>query len=88
MRSKAYLRWVSEQPCSKCGAPGPVEAHHIKHVGHFSGVGMKASDLLTCPLCHECHMELHATPDLWPDQMVYILRTIEKAEKEGVIREA
>ena len=81
-----YLDFVRSLDCSRCLAPGPVEAHHIKGIGHFSGVGMKAPDILTMGLCGPCHAEMHRNPEMWPRQWEYIVRTIARAEKEGLIR--
>ncbi len=87
MNSKKYLMWVSDQPCIHCGIGPPVQAHHIKHMGGFSGVGMKAPDLLTMPLCVDCHAAMHAEPDRWAYQPIYVLRTLVRAFEEGVLRE-
>ena len=62
-RSEKYLAWVRTQPCLMCG--GPAEAHHIKGVGNFSGAGVKASDILTMPLCHKHHDAMHMEPERW-----------------------
>ena len=83
--SEDYLEWVRQQDCAFCMKPGPNDAHHIKGVGYFSGIGMKASDLLSMPLCRECHGRMHNEPGLWQDQWEFIVRTIAKAEKEGKI---
>lgn len=56
-RDPAYLRWLRTQPCAFCNRPAPSEvSHHGRH-----GVGIKASDHLALPACHECHDRHHRT---------------------------
>ena len=82
------MRWVSERGCCMCLTPGPVQVHHLKHIGGFSGVGLKAPDWMTMPLCGDCHRRMHEDPEMWGMQYPYLLRTLEAAFKEGVLREA
>ena len=85
--SKLYLAWIRKQNCIRCGHPAPSEPHHIKHVGHFSGIGMKAIDLFAMPVCRNCHQAIHNDPGYWQDQTTWVLRTIEKAVKQEPNRE-
>jgi len=56
-RSRTYLMHVASLGCLICGRES--QAHHLIHrVGH--GVGLKASDDKTIPLCPVHHSELHA----------------------------
>ena len=86
--SQKYLKWVRQQPCSYTLSPGPNDAHHIIGIGHFGGMGLKAPDILSMPLCRAKHREMHENPDLWPDQWEFVVRTLLKAFKEGVIVES
>ena len=79
-KSPKYLQWIREQPCYKCGKES--EPHHIIGVGSMSGMGIKAPDWAVMPLCHQCHAEIHATPDLWDEQWEMIVRTIGRAISE------
>ena len=64
--SKAYLRWVKSQPCVICGIQAD-DAHHI--IGHGQGgMGTKAHDLFTNPLCREEHDALHRAPSRWEEE--------------------
>ena len=54
MKDPAYLSWVRRQPCYVCGST-PSEAHH--RTG--AGMGRKASDHDTMPLCTRHHREFH-----------------------------
>lgn len=60
IRSEKYLRSVRGRPCLCCGKPG--EAHHV-NTAMERGVGLKVGDNWVVPLCHRCHMELHAFGD-------------------------
>ncbi|MFW7203693.1 DUF968 domain-containing protein [Serratia sp. BNK-17] len=64
--SKAYLRWVKSRPCVICGIQAD-DAHHI--IGHGQGgMGTKAHDLFTIPLCREEHDALHRAPSRWESE--------------------
>ena len=55
-----YLRWVKTQPCECCGMPSD-DPHHL--IGHGQGgMGTKAHDSFTLPLCRKHHTELHNDP--------------------------
>lgn len=60
LRSASYLAMVRAWPCCGCGRPAPSEAHHAGR----RGVGQKASDLLTVPLCRPCHQRVTDTGSL------------------------
>lgn len=61
--SKAYLQWVKSQPCVIRGIQAD-DAHHI--IGHGQGgMGTKAHDLFTIPLCREEHHALHRDLSRW-----------------------
>jgi len=87
--NKLYLKWVSTLPCIECKAEdGTVVAHHLK--GRYAplsgGMGYKASDWLTMPLCFKCHAKIHSGDgDLMDWQGFFILKTLDKAFKAGII---
>ncbi len=86
-RSKQYLEWVRDRPCSHCRAPGPSEAHHL--IGVTGGtMGGKASDVLACPLCSTCHRDLHDGRIELDAQTVWLARTLEAAFHHGALQEA
>lgn len=61
--SRKWLTWVKSQACSGCGGSAD-DAHHI--IGHGQGgMGTKAHDLFTIPLCRGCHDALHADMHTW-----------------------
>lgn len=58
-----WLQWVKTQPCCVCGQQAD-DPHHI--IGHgMGGMGTKAHDLFTIPLCRIHHDELHRDPKQW-----------------------
>lgn len=55
-----WLNFIRSLPCCMCLKPAPSEAHHS--LAHKPGLGMKASDHHTIPLCggpQGCHACLH-----------------------------
>ncbi|MBX9495061.1 DUF968 domain-containing protein [Yersinia enterocolitica] len=61
--SKKWIRWVKSQQCCGCGSSAD-DPHHI--IGHGQGgMGTKAHDLFTIPLCRLCHDALHADMHTW-----------------------
>jgi len=83
-RSRRYLDWVKQQPCVMCGAPAD-DPHHLIGVGHMSGMGRTAPDTMAMPACRQHHDEIHATPELWPQQWEWVARTLDRAITEGVL---
>jgi hypothetical protein len=63
--------------------------HHLKHrhAPHGGGgMGMKAHDWLTMPLCFECHASAHAGDSNVLDfQADFIFKTLTKAFKYGIL---
>jgi hypothetical protein len=51
-RSEAYRRLVAALPCIRCGKPGPSQC---AHANTGKGMGIKASDEDSFPLCPPCH---------------------------------
>lgn len=60
-RNKEHLIWVKQRRCTidnHCS--GLVEAHHLlKPFDGSRGMGMKANDKNSIPLCHKHHSLLH-----------------------------
>ncbi len=58
-----YTRWVKTRPCCGCGERSD-DPHHI--IGHGQGgMGTKAHDFFTIPLCRKCHDALHEDVAAW-----------------------
>jgi hypothetical protein len=63
-RSEDHLRAVATLPCACCGRPKRSQAAHVNLQMGQKGMGIKASDALTFPLCADgflvlgCHSRL------------------------------
>ena len=89
IKSKPYLEWVATLPCAACEiGDGTVVAHHLKGRGSYlsGGMGQKAGDWLTMPLCFKCHSKMHSGDAAFMNwQYEYILRTLDIAFNSGII---
>lgn len=96
-RSEAYRRYVSGKACFGCGIEGYSQCAHA----NGGGMGTKASDLDTFPLCatRPGHMGCHMQHDLMIDldkatrrelerEYVNRMQAIAKAEGRPEFREA
>ncbi len=83
--NERHLRFVRSLPCVTCGNDIQSEAAHIK----FSdlsrgkrnvGVGEKASDCWTLPLCGQCHRDQHKMSEraFWDGQGIDPLAICER----------
>ena len=81
-----YLQWVKSQPCCVCGATAD-DAHHLIGYGQ-GGMGTKAHDLFTIPLCRIHHSELHRDPKEWESehgsQIAFLIRFLDRSAALGV----
>lgn len=63
-----YTKWIRKQPCAKCGGIPPSECHHHteganapehdrgrKQLSGKRGLGQRAHDHESMPLCWKCH---------------------------------
>lgn len=87
---KDYTRWVATLPCVNCGLHDEtIVAHHLKHrYAPFSGggMGLKADDWLTMPLCFECHASAHSgDANILDFQAEFIFKTLTRAFKYGIL---
>ena len=56
MRDAERLAAIRKLPCVVCGR-SPVDAAHSNQSAHNKGLGIKASDEFTIPLCRNHHVE-------------------------------
>lgn len=83
----AYLKWVKSQPCQCCGGAAD-DPHHLIGYGQ-GGMGTKAHDSLTIPLCRKHHDELHrdlrAFENQYGSQPEMIINLLDRAFALGVL---
>jgi len=73
-KNRKYMEAVAKLPCYVCYTT-PVEVHH--KIGGVKGMGLKAPDTETIPLCQACHRKIHQDYN-WFDQEEAVKRTREK----------
>jgi len=56
MRDRKRLAAIRKLPCVVCGS-SPVDAAHSNQSGNGKGMGLKACDSKTIPLCRNHHVE-------------------------------
>lgn len=56
MRDAKRLAAIRKLPCVMCGRT-PVDAAHSNQGAHNKGMGLKACDSKTIPLCRQHHIE-------------------------------
>ena len=85
--SAEYSAWIRVLPCvfPECQKPGPSQQCHIKGAGNFSGVAMKASDILSFPGCEDCHSNLHSGKIPLERQFEMVCRTVLRAVQCGIL---
>lgn len=59
-RSASHRKWVRGHECAVlgCASTSNIECAHVEGSG-TKGMGMKAADVYTIPLCRDCHAERH-----------------------------
>lgn len=85
--SHHFLAWVKTQPCICCGQPAD-DAHHLIGWGQ-GGIGTKAHDIFTIPLCRKHHRQLHHDPlsfeREYGTQPALIIKLLDRAYALGVL---
>lgn len=56
-RNKTRLEKIRQLPCVRCGYKAPSQACHSNFQEHGKGMGTKADDRYTIPLCNKCHKD-------------------------------
>lgn len=87
-RSEAWRRAVASLPCACCFREG-TQAAHLNHRG--KGMGMKAPDCYTIPLCPACHAEFDQGRK-WPKHEKramadeWLIQTILQLASKGLVK--
>jgi hypothetical protein len=84
-KNNKYLAWIREQPCYHCGKQNQSEPHHIIGISG-SGMGIKADDIHTMPLCRQCHDDVHECQNNFLHQQIrWLCKAQNKAQEEGML---
>lgn len=67
-RDKQRLKRIRQMPCIRCAKPAPSQACHSNFHEHGKGMGTKADDRYTIPLCAICHRWLDSYQELNREQ--------------------
>lgn len=62
------LAQIRQLPCCQCLAPPPSQACHANWGEFGKGMGIKADDSYTIPLCHDCHVWLDQYQEMARDE--------------------
>lgn len=62
------LKQIRQVPCCSCFAPPPSDACHANWGEFGKGMGIKADDSYTIPLCHDCHVCLDQYQEMARDE--------------------
>ena len=80
MRSPKRLAEIRKLPCVVCGG-SPVDAAHSNQSSHGKGMGLKACDTKTIPLCRNHHVEYDQFQKMNRSQSVeWFAKMLEKTE--------
>ena len=80
MRDRKRLAAIRKLPCVVCGR-SPVDAAHSNQSAHNKGLGIKASDEFTIPLCRQHHIEYDQFQKMNRSQSVeWFAKMLEKTE--------
>ena len=81
MRDAKRLAAIRKLPCVVCGR-SPVDAAHSNQSAHNKGLGIKASDEFTIPLCRSHHVEYDQFQKMNRSQSVeWFDKMLEKTER-------
>ncbi|RSC23539.1 DUF968 domain-containing protein [Acinetobacter sp. FDAARGOS_515] len=81
MRDRKRLEAIRKLPCVVCGR-SPVDAAHSNQSAHNKGLGIKASDEFTIPLCRQHHVEYDQFQKMNRSQSVeWFAKMLEKTER-------
>ena len=81
MRDRKRLAAIRKLPCVVCGR-SPVDAAHSNQSAHNKGLGIKASDEFTIPLCRQHHIEYDQLQKMNRSQSVeWFAKMLEKTER-------
>ncbi|MFW6509432.1 hypothetical protein [Acinetobacter baumannii] len=81
MRDAKRLAAIRKLPCVMCGRT-PVDAAHSNQGAHNKGMGLKACDSKTIPLCRKHHIEYDQLLTMTREQaVIWFDAMLEKTER-------
>ena len=81
MRDSKRLAAIRKLPCVVCGR-SPVDAAHSNQSKHGKGMGLKACDSKTIPLCRQHHIDYDQFQKMNRSQSVdWFAKMLEKTER-------
>ncbi|MGX2673850.1 DUF968 domain-containing protein [Acinetobacter baumannii] len=81
MRDSKRLAAIRKLPCVRCGRT-PVDAAHSNQGAHKKGMGLKACDSKTIPLCRQHHIEYDQLLTMTREQaVIWFDAMLEKTER-------
>lgn len=81
MRDAKRLAAIRKLPCVVCGR-SPGDAAHSNQSAHNKGLGIKASDEFTIPLCRQHHIEYDQLQKMNRSESVeWFNKMLEKTER-------
>lgn len=63
-RNNHRLKKIRNLPCVRCGYKAPSQACHSNFQEHGKGMGTKANDYYTIPMCYRCHQAFDSYKDI------------------------
>lgn len=87
MRSTKRLNEIRNLPCVVCGS-SPVDAAHSNQSNHGKGMGLKACDSKTIPLCRNHHQEFDQFQKMSRSESVaWFDKMLEKTERMLMLKD-
>lgn len=88
-RSVAWRKAVASLPCIHCGREEYIQAAHVNH--REKGMGIKAPDCWTVPLCAVCHAEFDQGKSYTKQQRrelmdEWVILTIRDLAEKGLVK--
>lgn len=79
---KNRLDRLKSLPCVQCQAPPPSDPCHANWGEFGKGMGIKADDLYTIPLCRACHFDFDTYADMEREKAkAWFMRKLEFTNK-------
>ena len=81
MRDNKRLEAIRKLPCVQCGMMPPSEACHANWAEFGKGMGIKADDQYTIPLCRKCHFALDTYSMSRDESKAWFMQMLDKTNR-------